>query len=139
MVKLIASARHSLGPDVILMTTDGGSVGYMTRGSINGSSVRVRRSIKGRWRWSRFRLARRTCDAPAMGCAGVHRTCGEPNEIKKVTHTRLLQCYIAGLFQVYTVGDGCGNPEACDAAQKEFNPPGMSPMMCSECYTGART
>lgn len=37
---------------------------------------------------------------------------------------------------VYTVGDGCGSPAACVAAQKEFNAPGQSPFMCSECYTG---
>ena len=75
MVKLIASARASLGSSVILMTTDGGSTGYMSRGSIHGSSV-------------------------------------------------------------YTVGDGCSNAAACDAAQKQFNEPGLSPMFCSECYTG---
>ena len=75
MTKLIASARTALGPDIVLMTTDGGSVGYMTRGSIKGASV-------------------------------------------------------------YTVGDGCGNPQACADAQKQFNAPGMSPFMCSECYTG---
>ena len=73
--KLVASARKMLGSDIILMTTDGGSVGYMTRGSLKGSAV-------------------------------------------------------------YTVGDGCGNPATCVAAQKEFNAPGMSPFMCSECYTG---
>ena len=75
MVKLIASARAALGPSVILMTTDGGSTGYMSRGSIRGPSV-------------------------------------------------------------YTVGDGCSNAAACDAAQKQFNDPGLSPMFCSECYTG---
>ena len=37
---------------------------------------------------------------------------------------------------VYTVGDGCGNPQTCWDAQKAFNPPGMSPNMCSEFYTG---
>ena len=37
---------------------------------------------------------------------------------------------------VYTVGDGCGNPQTCIDAQKAFNAPGMSPFMCSECYTG---
>ena len=61
--KLIASARASLGPNVILMTTDGGSVDYMKRGSLPGPSV-------------------------------------------------------------YTVGDGCGNPQVCADAQRQFNPPG---------------
>eukprot|EP00041_Stephanoeca_diplocostata_P011407 m.188329 g.188329 ORF g.188329 m.188329 type:complete len:797 (-) comp18526_c0_seq2:98-2488(-) len=37
---------------------------------------------------------------------------------------------------VYSVGDGCGNPSTCVAAQKQFNAPGKSPFMCSECYTG---
>ena len=37
---------------------------------------------------------------------------------------------------VYTVGDGCGSPQTCVDAQKAFNPPGKSPFMCSECYTG---
>ena len=37
---------------------------------------------------------------------------------------------------MYTVGDGCGSPQTCVDAQKAFNPPGQSPFMCSECYTG---
>lgn len=75
MVHLIEMARKALGDDVILFTTDGGDEGFMTRGSIKGSSV-------------------------------------------------------------YTVGDGCGNPQTCVNAQKAFNAPGQSPFMCSECYTG---
>ena len=75
MQHLISSARSILGKNVVLFTTDGGDIGYMTRGSFKGSSV-------------------------------------------------------------YTVGDGCGNPQTCVDAQKAFNPPGQSPFMCSECYTG---
>jgi hypothetical protein len=75
MEHLISSARTALGEAVILFTTDGGNEGYMSRGSIKGSSV-------------------------------------------------------------YTVGDGCGNPQTCVDAQRSFNAPGQSPFMCSECYTG---
>jgi len=75
MENLIQIARTSLGEDLVLFTTDGGDTGYMTRGTLKGSSV-------------------------------------------------------------YSVGDGCGNPQTCIDAQKEFNAPGMSPFMCSECYTG---
>lgn len=75
MEKLVATARGVLGQDVILFTTDGGSTGYMTRGTLKGSAV-------------------------------------------------------------YSVGDGCGSPQTCIDAQREFNAPGMSPFMCSECYTG---
>ena len=39
MVHLIDMARKALGEDVILFTTDGGDEGFMTRGSIKGSSV----------------------------------------------------------------------------------------------------
>jgi beta-galactosidase len=38
--------------------------------------------------------------------------------------------------EIYTVGDGCGNPQTCIDAQRAFNAPGMSPFFCSECYTG---
>jgi hypothetical protein len=31
---------------------------------------------------------------------------------------------------IYSVGDGCGSPQACIDAQKAFNAPGMSPFMC---------
>ena len=37
---------------------------------------------------------------------------------------------------IYTVGDGCGNPQTCIDAQHQFNSPGKSPFFCSECYTG---
>lgn len=37
---------------------------------------------------------------------------------------------------IYTVGDGCGNPQTCIDAQKSFNAEGKSPFFCSECYTG---
>ena len=37
---------------------------------------------------------------------------------------------------VYSVGDGCGNPQTCIDAQHEYNAPGKSPFFCSECYTG---
>lgn len=39
MVHLIKRARGMLGPRVVLFTTDGASSAYMSRGSINGSSV----------------------------------------------------------------------------------------------------
>ena len=39
MEHLVAKARQHLGNDVVLYTTDGGSLGYMTRGSLNGSAV----------------------------------------------------------------------------------------------------
>ena len=37
---------------------------------------------------------------------------------------------------VLTVGDGCTNPASTWAAQKQFNPPGHSPFLCSELYPG---
>jgi len=71
---LVGLARHHLGQEVVLYTTDGGSVSYMQRGSLNGSAV-------------------------------------------------------------YTVGDG-GDFNTSFAAQKQFNPPGLSPPFISEFYTG---
>lgn len=37
---------------------------------------------------------------------------------------------------VLTVGDGCSDPAATWAAQKQFNPPGRSPFICAELYPG---
>lgn len=39
IVHLVNLARTLLGNDIVLYTTDGGSLGYMTRGSLNDSSV----------------------------------------------------------------------------------------------------
>ena len=39
MEHLVQLARSNLGDKVILYTTDGGSLGYMQRGSLNGSAV----------------------------------------------------------------------------------------------------
>ena len=39
MEHLLSRFRSLLGPDIVLYTTDGGSVGYMEHGSLNGSSV----------------------------------------------------------------------------------------------------
>ena len=39
MVHLVKRARAMLGPRVVLFTTDGANSAYMSRGSINGSSV----------------------------------------------------------------------------------------------------
>mmetsp|Transcript_26095 Transcript_26095/g.62872 ORF Transcript_26095/g.62872 Transcript_26095/m.62872 type:complete len:567 (-) Transcript_26095:168-1868(-) len=75
MEELIGTARDALGPEAILFTTDGGNLGYMQKGSFNGSSV-------------------------------------------------------------LTVGDGCGDVQQCWDAQKAMNPPGKSPNMVSEFYTG---
>ena len=52
---------------------------------VNDKRVRVvSRSIPPPWRSIRFRLAPRTRVRPM----GVHRTCGEPDEIKKNTHPK---------------------------------------------------
>ncbi len=40
MEYLVSLARTCLGDDVVLYTTDGGDIGYMSRGSLNGSAVR---------------------------------------------------------------------------------------------------
>ena len=39
MEHLVAVARQYLGNDLILYTTDGGDVSYMSRGTLNGSAV----------------------------------------------------------------------------------------------------
>jgi beta-galactosidase len=39
MEHLVQLARANLGEDVIIYTTDGGNLGYMSRGSLNGSAV----------------------------------------------------------------------------------------------------
>ncbi|KAA0145568.1 hypothetical protein FNF28_07864 [Cafeteria roenbergensis] len=39
MEYLVKMARQHLGDNIVLYTTDGGSVGYMSRGSLNGSAV----------------------------------------------------------------------------------------------------
>lgn len=39
MQHLVQLAREKLGEDIILYTTDGGDLSYMTRGSLNGSAV----------------------------------------------------------------------------------------------------
>ena len=77
MEHLVTVARKYLGQNVILYTTDGGDVGYMSRGTLNGSAV-------------------------------------------------------------LTLGDfGPGSdPMTSFNAQNEFNPPGLSPPMCTEYYTG---
>ena len=38
--------------------------------------------------------------------------------------------------QILSFGDGCTNASATWGAQKQFNPPGQSPFMCTEFYTG---
>ena len=38
--------------------------------------------------------------------------------------------------QLVSFGDGCGNATATWEVQKKFNPPGQSPFMCTEFYTG---
>ena len=37
---------------------------------------------------------------------------------------------------ILTIGDGCSNPAATWAAQRELNPPGRSPFLCGELYPG---
>jgi hypothetical protein len=53
-----------------------------------------------------------------------------------VMHRYMTRGALKGNPDVYAVGDGCGSPQGCIDAQKEFNAPGNSPFMCSECYTG---
>ena len=49
------------------------------------------RSISPQWRSIRFRSAPRTSRTPHGGV--THRTCGEPNEIKKNTHPKILPLF----------------------------------------------
>ena len=39
MQHLVELARTNLGDKIILYTTDGGNMGYMQRGTLNGSAV----------------------------------------------------------------------------------------------------
>lgn len=73
-----------------------------------------------------------TTDGGSTGCQSAIQSLLAPTLI---THTlRQPPDMTRGTLkgsEVYSVGDGCGNPQTCIDAQREFNAPGMSPFMCT--------
>lgn len=106
MVHLVALGRQYLGNNVVLYTTDGGSLSYMQRGSLPGSAVYTVGDFgPGSNPQPSFEASRRRDIFIAVEINLLLQT-HQPH------HIVILQ------------------------AQKQMNAPGMSPNMCSEFYSG---
>lgn len=117
MQHLVGLARRYLGSDLILYTTDGGSLSYMTRGSLNGSAV--------------YTVGDFGPGGDYNGSFAVCQRCGMHKSVKQNQRLALFDTP-SFLFPLRRLLLLTITPQA----MQQMNPQGMSPNMCTEFYSG---